>query len=143
VLLELVDLVVRLRLERLALVERQRAREVVAPLGHDGGNALHRLGALEGGTPCPPAPGGVRRRNRALGISTRAFGNSAEALPRRRARRARALAGLPVDPLARDEHAVLHRRSVASVIRSRTSGAPSAFCRLCERSVRRRLPAFK
>src|SRR6185312_16481770 len=102
VLLELVDLVVRLRLERLALVERQRAREVVAPLGHDGGNALHRLGALEGGTPCPPAPGGVRRRNRSLGISTGAFRDSAEALPRRRARRARGLAGLAVDPLARD-----------------------------------------
>ena len=64
VLDELLHLAVRLGVERLALIERQRAREIVAALLDQVGDAVHGGRPLEGGARSPVAPRGVRGRDR-------------------------------------------------------------------------------
>ena len=54
---ELLDLAVRLGHQRLALVERQRPRQLVAPRLDGAGHAFHGRGSLEGRPPRPAGEG--------------------------------------------------------------------------------------
>jgi hypothetical protein len=108
VLLQLADLVVRLGVERLSLVERQRAGEVVAPLGYQVSDALKRLRPLERGASGPSSPGRVGGCDSPLGVLAGSLRDGADALSRGRAGRLHRRAGLALDPLACDEHAVVH-----------------------------------
>src|SRR5205085_10904424 len=89
---------VRLGAERLALVERERVREVVTALLDDRGHTLHRRGPLEGRATRPLARGRVRRCDRPPGIVSRPLGDGADRLTRRRARRLDPPTGFAPDP---------------------------------------------
>ena len=108
---ELLDLAVGLGVERLALVERQRAGEVVAALLDEIGDAVHGGGPLEGGARSPVASRGVRGGDCATRVLARPLGQRPQALPRRRARRLEARSRLGLDPLASDHHRVVGRRN--------------------------------
>ena len=45
---ELLDFAVRLRVERLPLIERERQREIISPFLDEIGDSVHGCGALEG-----------------------------------------------------------------------------------------------
>ena len=64
VLDQLVHLAIGLAVQRLALIERQRQRELVSALDDQVCDPLHRRCALEGRAARPVAPGAVRRRDR-------------------------------------------------------------------------------
>ena len=81
-------------MQRLALVERQCARKVVAPLLDQVGDAFERGGALERGSRRPVAAGRVGRGDRSLRVLSRALRDGAERLARGRTRGLEALPGL-------------------------------------------------
>ena len=107
---QLLDLAVRLGVQRLALVEGEHPRELVAPLLDQVRDALHRCRALESRARRPGAPRRIRRGDRLLRVLARAFGQRAETLPCRRARRLEARAGLRLCPRSADDHRVVASR---------------------------------
>src|SRR5207245_7846698 len=79
---ELVDLVVRLGAEWLALVERQRPGERIAPRLDDIGDAVHRRRSLEGCRARPAIRGASRRVDGTLRVLPPALRDLADRLAR-------------------------------------------------------------
>src|SRR3954454_22277382 len=101
---ELVDLVVGLGVQRLALVERERERELVAAALAHGGDAAQVVGARKRGLALPRRERGLRGGDGAAGVLAVAFCDRPERLARRGARRLGDGARQRVLPGARDEH---------------------------------------
>ena len=101
VLDELVDLVVGLGAQRLALVERQRPRELVAARLDDVADGVHLRRPLERGQPRPAVGSVARGGDRARRVVAIALGNRADQLTgrwagrRRTSRRSRWAANRP------------------------------------------------
>ena len=109
VLDQLVDLGVGLGVERLALVERQRPREVVAALDDQLCDAVERRRTLERRPRRPVARGSVGSRYRPSRVLPRPFGDGADRLARRRTRCLQSRPRLALGPGAAYNHRVVAR----------------------------------
>ena len=107
VLDKLVDLVVGLGLQRLALVERQRSRELVAAGLDDVADYVHLRGALERREPRPPVGSVAGNGDGVLRVAAVALRHRPDQLTGRRADRVERLAAGAGLPIAAHEH-VLH-----------------------------------
>ena len=109
---QLADLHLGFGLQRLALVERQHAGELVSACLDHVRRAVQQRGALEAGAAAPGVEGGVRRRDRAARVLAAPLRHGSQRLSGGRAVGLDSGAAGGVTPLAVDEHPRGHGRAV-------------------------------